>query len=124
MKKKIWIGLSAMLAILMFAIVACTKEPTPDPYYPGGGSGGSGGNSSGSAPSTPTGVSASVSGSQIKVTWNRVSNANYYKIYYSQSSNGSYDYINDIYDTEAYVSSSYGSLPTGDYYFKVRAINN
>lgn len=112
-----------MLAILLMAVVACTKEPTPDPVYPGGGGNG-GGSGSGSVPSAPTGVSATVSGSQIHVSWNRVSNAKYYEIYYSQSSSGSYSYIDDIWDTETYISYSYGNLPTGDYYFKVKAVND
>ena len=73
-----------MLAIFLLAIVACSKEP--DPYYPSNGGGGSsgGGSSSGSAPSTPTGVTASVSGSSIKVSWNSVSNATSYTVYYSR----------------------------------------
>jgi hypothetical protein len=122
MKKKIWIGLSAMLAILMFAIVACTKEPTPDPYYPGGGSGGSGsggGNSSGSAPSTPTGVSATVDGSRIKVSWNSVSNATSYKVYYSEDG---YNYNYTIGTTSnTYI---YDNLPYENNYYKVKAINS
>lgn len=106
-----------MLAVILLIIVACTKEPDPSPS-------GGGGNNSGSAPSAPTGVSATVSGSQIYVSWNRVSNANYYEIYYSETSNGSYEYIDDIWETETYISYSNGSLPDGDYYFKIKAVND
>lgn len=117
MKKKIWITASSALAILLLIIVACTKEPDPSPS-------GGGGSSSGSAPSAPTGVSATVSSSSIYVSWNRVSNASYYEIYYSDASNGSYEYIDDIWETETYISSSDGNLPEGDYYFKIKAVND
>ena len=119
MKKKIWIGLSSVLAIMLMAIVACTKEP--DPYYPSDGGGGSsgGGNSSGSAPSTPTGVSAVVSGSQIKVSWNSVSNATSYKVYYSEDG---YSYNYTIGTTSnTYI---YDNVPYENNYYKVQAINS
>lgn len=122
MKKKIWIGLSAMLAILMFAIVACTKEPTPVPYYPGGGSGGSGGgggNSSGSVPSTPTGVSATVDGSRIKVSWNSVSNATSYTVYWDEY-DISYSYTVGT-TSNTYI---YDDMPLTNNYYKVKAKNS
>jgi predicted phage tail protein len=118
MKKKIWIGLSSVLAILLMAIVACSKETTPDPVYPEvGGSGG--GNSSGSAPSTPTGVSAMVSGSSIKVSWNSVSNATSYTVYYSEDG---YNYNYTIGTTSS--TFIYDNVPYENNYYKVKAINS
>lgn len=120
MKKKFWIGLSSLLAIFLMAIVACTKESTPDPVYPGGGgSGGGGGNSSVSAPSTPTGVSATVSGSQIKVSWNSVSNATSYTVYWC-SDGYSYNYTIGT-TSNTYI---YDDVPYENNYYKVKAINN
>lgn len=121
MKKKNWIGLSSILAILLLAIVACTKEPTPDPVYPGGGGGsGSGsGGSGGSAPSVPTGVSAMVSGSSIKVSWNSVSNATSYTVYYS-TDGYSYNYTIGT-TSNTYI---YDNVPYENNYYKVKAINS
>ena len=116
MKKKIWIAASSVLVILLLIVVACTKEPDPSPS-------GGGGSSNESAPSAPTGVSATISGSSIYLSWNRVSNASYYEIYYSLESNGSYDYVGSEQGTETYISSSDGALPEGDYYFKIKAVN-
>ena len=116
MKKKIWITAGSVLAILLLIVVACTKESDPSS---------GGGNSSGSAPSAPTGVSATVSGSSIFLSWNRVSNASYYEIYLSyDGSDGSYEYICIERDTEVYISSSDGELSEGDYYFKIKAVND
>ena len=118
MKKKIWIGLSSVLAILLMAIVACSKETTPDPVYPEiGGSGG--GNGSGSAPSTPTGVSAMVSGSSIKVSWNSVSNATSYTVYYSEDG---YNYNYTIGTTSS--TFIYDNVPYENNYYKVKAIDS
>ena len=116
MRKKIWIAASSVLVILLLIVVACTKEPDSSPS-------GGGGSSNESAPSAPTGVSATISGSSIYLSWNRVSNASYYEIYYSLESNGSYDYVGSEQGTETYISSSDGALPEGDYYFKIKAVN-
>lgn len=122
MKKKIWIGLSAMLAILMFAIVACTKEP--DPVYPGGGGSGGGGNNSSSVLKPPTGVRATREGSMIKVSWNGVSNAYCYKLYRSSgstsaSSSGPYTWI---YSTTA--TYCYDENPDHINYYKVTTVDS
>lgn len=84
-------------------------------YSNGGGGGGGGG---GSAPSAPTGVSAEVSGSQIRVSWNSVSNATRYTIYYS-STGGNYSYLSSTSNTYYYDSN-----PSADNYYKVKAENS
>ena len=130
MKKKIWIGLSSVLAILMLAIVACTKEPTPEPVYPGGGgSGGSGGGgSTGSAPSAPVmlGCEPTYDGSEVKVSWNSVSNATSYKVYWykTASSGGQYDIDNYILiKTTSSTSFYHNATPRVYNYYCVKAIN-
>ena len=132
MKKKIWIGLSSVLAILLLAIVACTKDPTPDPVSPGGGNsggGGSGGGSTGSAPSAPYALGCEptnlgdIYSSEVKVTWTSVSNATKYKVYWS---------ITDPYDDDSYLliktTSSTSTYHTGKLgkcnYYRVKAVNN
>lgn len=85
----------------------------------GGGGGGGGGGGTGSAPSAPTGVSATVSGSQIKVSWNSVSNATSYKVYWSESGNS--------YNTTIGTTSNtyiYDNVPYENNYYKVKAIND
>lgn len=72
--------------------------------------------------SAPTGVTASVETYEgvdyIRVAWNSVSNAVKYKVYYSTSSNGSYEYIGYVDDTYGYVEAS-----NSENYFKVSAVN-
>ena len=110
--------MGSMLASLLLIIVACSKDPAPSPSDGGG-------NSSESSLSAPTGVSATVSGSQICVSWNPVSNANYYELFYSYLTEGpSYESIGIVRETEIYISASEGTLSTGDYYFKIKAFNN
>lgn len=104
-----------MLASLLLIIVACSKDPDPSPS-------GGGGSNGGSAPSAPTGVSATVSGSQIYVSWNPVSNADYYELFYS--TDGSSYESGLVRETEAYISAGEGTLSNGDYYFKIKAFNN
>lgn len=110
-----------MLAILLLAIVACTKEPTPDPVYPGGG--GSGGGVV-SGPQPPTGVRAVREGSMIKVSWNSVPDAYYYKLYRSSgssiaSSSGPYTWI---YSTTA--TYCYDEYPDYINYYKVTTVDS
>ena len=83
--------------------------------YSGGGGGGGGGSS---APSAPTGVSAEVSGSQIRVSWNSVSDATRYTIYYS-STGSSYSYLSSTSNTYYYDSN-----PSEDNYYKIKAENS
>ena len=85
-------------------------------YSNGGGGGGGGG---GSAPSAPTGVSAEVSGSQIRVSWNSVSTATQYTVYRSTSASGSYTSIGTTSSTYYYDSN-----PSTDNYYKVKAKNS
>lgn len=72
--------------------------------------------------SAPTGVTASIETydgvDYILVQWNSVSNAVKYKVYYSTSSNGSYEYIGYAEETYGYVEAS-----NSDNYFKVTAVN-
>jgi len=130
MKKKI-IGLSSVLAILLMAIVACTKEP--DPVSPGGGNSGGGsgggGNNSGSAPSAPYALSCEftnpgdINSTEVKVTWTNVSNATKYKVYWSTT---------DKYDDDSYIlikttsstSTYHNAAPHKCNYYRVKAVNN
>lgn len=77
-----------------------------------------GGGGSNTAPSAPTGVSAEVSGSRIKISWNSVSNATEYEIYWSEDD----DYYNSIGSTSnTYI---YDEYPYEDNYYKVIAKNS
>ena len=77
-------------------------------------------NGSGNPPNAPTGVNATLSGSQIQVSWSSVSNATSYKVYRSSSANGSYTLIGS--PTNIYY---YDTNPlTGYNYYKVKAVNN
>ena len=76
------------------------------------------GGGGGSAPSAPTGVSATVSGSRIRVSWNSVSNANEYIVYWSN--NGS-SYIDIGTTSNLYF---FDDTPSEDNYYKVKARNN
>ena len=104
-----------MLASLLLIIVACSKDPNPSPS-------GGGGSNGGSAPFAPTGVSATVKGSEIYVSWNPVSNADYYELFYS--TDGSSYESGLVRETEAYISAAEGTLSDGEYYFKIKAFNN
>ncbi len=75
---------------------------------------------SATAPSAPTGVTATVSGSQIYISWNSVSNATSYKVYRSSSSSGSYTLIGSPTSSHYYDAS-----PLSGYnYYKVKAVNS
>ena len=70
--------------------------------------------------SSPTGVTASVDGSSILISWQSVSGATKYKIYRSSSANGSYSLIGES-STTSYRDNS----PVSGYnYYKVSAVNN
>jgi uncharacterized repeat protein (TIGR02543 family) len=70
--------------------------------------------------SAPTGLSASVSGSSINLSWSSVSNAAYYKVYRSSSSSGPYSERN----TTTYTTYTDSSLSAGTYYYKVSAVSS
>lgn len=79
----------------------------------GGGGGG------GSAPTAPTGVFAEVIGSRIKVSWNSVSNADSYTVYWSNNGN--------TYSFEIGTTSNtyiFDDVPYEDNYYKVKAKNS
>lgn len=67
--------------------------------------------------SAPTGLRASASGNNVSLSWNSVSGASYYNIYYSTSSSGSKTYL-------AYTSQTSKTVEintSGSYYFFVTA---
>ena len=74
----------------------------------------------GNPPNAPTGVSATLSGTQIQVSWNSVSNATSYKVYRSSSVNGSYTLIGS--PTSNYYNDA--NPLTGYNYYKVKAVNS
>ena len=78
-----------------------------------------GGGGGGSAPSAPTGVTAEVIGSKIKVSWNGVSNADSYTVFWSNDGN--------TYNFEIGTTSNtyiFDDAPTEDNYYKVKAKNS
>ncbi len=78
-----------------------------------------GGGGGGFAPSAPTGVSAEVSNSRIKVSWNSVSNADSYTVYWSN------DGI--MYNYEIGTTSNtyiFDDAPSEYNYYKVKAKNS
>jgi hypothetical protein len=66
-------------------------------------------------PPAPTGLTPSVSGNSVSLTWNSVSGASNYRVYRSASSNGPYTSIMTTSDT-SYTDSG---LDEGTYYYKV-----
>lgn len=85
--------------------------------YSGGGGGGGG-----TAPSAPTGVSAIVSGSRIRVSWNSVSNANEYLVYWSEDGYN-YEYCVGV-TSNTYIYDFEDEVPYENNYYKVKASNN
>ena len=85
-------------------------------YY--SGNGGGGGNS---APSAPTGVSATVSGSQIRISWNGVSNAEEYLVFWSEDGI-SFEYCIGI-TSNTYIYDYEDEEPFAENYYKVKARN-
>jgi len=82
----------------------------------GTGSGGGGG----SIPAAPTGVTAVQNGSGIYLTWNSVSNAASYNVYWGRTSAGSTNWLGNP-SSNSYIDD--GAL-SGDNYYWVTAINN
>ena len=77
-------------------------------------------NGSGNPPNAPTGVNATLSGSQIQVSWSSVSNATSYKVYRSSAADGSYTLIGSPTNTYYYDTNPL----TGYNYYKVKAVNS
>lgn len=110
MRKKLWITmLSAftLSCVLVLVVAACNKDSDDDDE--------GGGNSSISA---PTGVFAEESDSKVYVYWNEVPEVNYYNVYRSERSNGSYSFYDN-----AYSNSYCDEDPMSDNYYKITAID-
>lgn len=123
---------TVVLVLMAFSFSSCGKN---DDNYNGGNNGnnngwnyddddddngennGSGGNSS--TIGVPTGLSANVSGSQIRVSWNYASGASSYRIYRSSSSYGSYSLLGSSYNTYYYDDS-----PLSENYYKVTSVGS
>jgi fibronectin type 3 domain-containing protein len=85
-------------------------------------SSGGGGGSGASKPSAPTGVTATrQSASNVYITWNSVSGATSYKIYWSYTASGTYSYAGTTTSTN-YTDSGWGASESG--YIKVSAVNS
>lgn len=98
----------ALLIVSLVIIVGCKKDDST-----------SSNSNYNTAPSVPTGLSAIVDGSRIKVSWNSVSGANNYRVAWSQ--NGS-----DFEYTFGLTSNTYfyDNSPYENNYYKVKAIND
>jgi len=71
-------------------------------------------------PNTPTGISATQSGSSINVSWSNVTGATSYKVYRSSSASGTYSLLSSPSST-SYIDNS----PLSGYnYYKVSAVNS
>jgi hypothetical protein len=71
--------------------------------------------------SAPTNVSAEKNGSSIIISWNSVSGATNYQVYYSQSVSGTYSSFNTSTSSTQFTDNYPYS---GDNYYKVKAINS
>ncbi|MCL1947113.1 MAG: fibronectin type III domain-containing protein [Chitinivibrionia bacterium] len=73
-------------------------------------------------PSAPTGVSCKANWwNEIQTSWNSVSGATSYEVYYSKSANGTYELAGSTTSTTFKLGWLDGSTT---YYFKVKALNN
>ena len=81
-------------------------------YFTGGGGG--------NTPNPPTGVTASVSGTTVIVSWNSVDDATSYKVFRSSSASGSYSQLSSSNNT----SYTDNSPLSGNNYYKVKAVNS
>lgn len=85
------------------------------------GSGGSGGSEQPSKPSAPTNVKATISGESIIVSWNAVSGAEYYQVYYVAP----YPYdIESFENTHSTSMTFYPKTKVGTWKFWVKAVNS
>lgn len=115
MRKKIFAWL-LMAAIGAFFMTACDDE---EKYYYSEQSDYNGNNNN--SISAPTGVSATLDeDNDIFVTWNSVSNAVRYNVYYSTESSGSYSNIGYVTENYCYITN-----PSPGYnYIKVTAVSS
>lgn len=87
----------------------------------GNGSGGSGGSGQTSKPSAPTNVRATANGESIVVSWNPVSGAEYYQVYYVRP----YPYNIETFETTYSTSMTfYPKTIVGTWKFWVKAVNS
>jgi len=108
------LGIIALAAVIGFSMVACGGGDDDDDTKQ---------QPSNSGLAAPTGLSATNSGTTIYVTWNPVSGASGYNIYFSLSSNfppssTDYDFVQGTSYTEYNVPSGY------TFYIKVAAYNS
>lgn len=96
------------------------ESPYSSSYYYTVSNGGNSGGGSSSQISAPTNVNATKDGSRVKVSWNSVSGASYYKVYRSSSSSGSYSLLSGNVSNTYYYDNS----PLSDNYYKVKAVNS
>ncbi|MDR2785027.1 MAG: hypothetical protein LBB83_03830 [Treponema sp.] len=71
--------------------------------------------------SAPTGLTRTVSGSSVTLTWNSVSNAMSYNVYRGTSVSGTYSQINSYTSIASYTDSPSAA---GTYYYKVSAVSS
>lgn len=88
--------------LLMIALSACDDEPTSN------------------IPKAPTGLSAYADGLVVYLSWNAVSNADSYKVYYS-TDGATYNAINSITTETQFAVQTYTA---GTYHFVVTAAND
>ncbi len=93
------------------------SHPTTHNWIPSNG--GNGGGTT--KPSAPKGVSATQNGTSVRITWNSVSGATGYKVFYSASANGPYtQFTNSTSNTNWTDPAPY----KGANYYKIKAINS
>ena len=113
--KFLTVGVLASTLALGLVLAGCPTDG-------GGGNNNNNNNSGTSVPIAPTGVTATaLSSSSISVSWNSVSGATSYKVYYATSSSGTYT-LDGTATTTSFTSTGWGASETG--YFKVTTVNS
>jgi hypothetical protein len=112
-----FLKLSILALGLMCALAGCDLGG-------GGVSSPGGGGITGTGPATPSGVTAyPLSSTEIFVTWNPVSGASKYNVYWAENASGPYDFDGFTYaGTTSFISPDW--FPGGTGYFRVTAVNN